>query len=902
VCLQVIASNPSLWEEYGIKVVRSQATLLARTCEAGARESRTHSALVTTRRGIRAIAKSSELGGPVISEIITTLTAKSSTAGNAPLLGVVAGVCDRLNAMRPVLQEQASAYYTFYTREIIGSRAVVPAHIADGLHDFFTSSVVNKDGITKEVIPSVEKALLRAPEVVLDDLLTPLIKSLPLTIDLSDVLKNNLLKALLSSIKSTNGAVRDGALRTFQILAFHCGEEQAVSGVAEEVLKNLKETKAADQRALYSQLLDALSPSETTVQKILPGVIALASKEANETALSFELSVVSAQLSYALSRDMHVDASVTKTFVAGLGDKKPTVRRIWAAQCGAVAWNLTTDQIQKPASSAFFEAVADKFIASWEETLANPVTAATSGLVTVAYVLYAIGSTKLNHVTTEKLSAALKKANLPTTVLGSDAKPSFLVNYRVYTKLTAADDILWVVRALGTVISEFSSSKMSASFGVAWAQAVIYMITSTSVPPPVRKEANTMLRSAWIAHPAAVSTYIVDGLWAWLRSIDLEEKDSPATTGKAQVANLHLVLNALCAASPDATASSAVANGASSNGHTEDSRAELRRLLTKLIVLCRQPLLPRIRWLDLCIQSGVDPGAVVTEDPEAFMDEVLRRASVKLPGDTDPDTMLTMYQVKGNAHLDKVHAAACGAAAELAFVAPEKIMPLLIDLFTADLDSSQLDNIGPTEAAIYRTPEGTAFVDVLSQKPQAQIPSKNTKDYDMLMWEEELRAKVAEKQGKTQKKMTADEMAKVKAQLAKESAIREEVTTVVSKLQRGFGIVSGLAKGPPTDAQAWMGPAIHCVEQAINNSAGLLVGYQAARTYLDCSSQVSSRLGTLRQFIGVATLRAQGASQLAPEYEAEPLGGERHDSTCGYLSLTSCLRSRDSRPIQTSLL
>jgi hypothetical protein len=251
--------------------------------------------------------------------------------------------------------------------------------------------------------------------------------------------------------------------------------------------------------------------------------------------------------------------------------------------------------------------------------------------------------------------------------------------------------------------------------------------------------------------------------------------------------------------------------------------------------------------------------------------------------------------------LDKVHAAACSAAAELAFVAPQKIMPLLIDLFTTDLDSSQLANIGPTEAAIYRTPEGIAFVDVLSQKPQAQMPSKNTKDYDMLKWEEELRAQVAEKQGKTQKRLTPDEQSKVKAQLAMESNIRKEVTTVVSRLQRGFGIVGGLAKGPPTDAQAWMGPAIHCVEQAISNSAGLLVGYQAARTYLDCSSQVSIRLGSLRQFIGVATLRAQGASQLAPEYEAEPLGGKRHFYHCEGASLTSCGRPRDSCPLQTSL-
>lgn len=200
-------------------------------------------------------------------------------------------------------------------------------------------------------------------------------------------------------------------------------------------------------------------------------------------------------------------------------------------------------------------------------------------------------------------------------------------------------------------------------------------------------------------------------------------------------------------------------------------------------------------------------------------------------------------------------------------------MPLLIDIFAADLDSKQLENIGPTEAAIYRTPEGTAFVDVLASKQPAQPPSKNTKDYDLMKWEQELRTQLAEKQGKTQKKLTADEQSKVKAQLAKEATIRQEVTAIVERLQRGLGIVSSLALGPPTDAEAWIGPAIHGVFESIKSGAGLLVGYEAAKTYLDCAGQVSARLGPLRQFIGVATLRAQGSSKLPPEYEAEPLGG-----------------------------
>lgn len=164
VLLQVIASQTGLWEQWGLKVVQPQAQLLERCCGAGLREGRIHTALVVTRRGVRAIAKNAEIKETAIDEMITTLTTKSSasTAGNAPLLGVIAGVCDRLSSMRALLQKHSSTYYTFYTREIVGSRTIVPAHIADGLHDFFCSSVVTQDTVEQELIPAIEKALLRS--------------------------------------------------------------------------------------------------------------------------------------------------------------------------------------------------------------------------------------------------------------------------------------------------------------------------------------------------------------------------------------------------------------------------------------------------------------------------------------------------------------------------------------------------------------------------------------------------------------------------------------------------------------------------------------------------------------------------------------------------------------------
>ncbi|RAL64414.1 hypothetical protein DID88_001890 [Monilinia fructigena] len=197
--------------------------------------------------------------------------------------------------------------------------------------------------------------------------------------------------------------------------------------------------------------------------------------------------------------------------------------------------------------------------------------------------------------------------------------------------------------------------------------------------------------------------------------------------------------------------------------------------------------------------------------------------------------------------------------------------PRIVELIEQDLDATQLANVGPTEAAIFRTPEGTAFVDVLASKAQSYTPNKNTKDYDTLKWEEELRTSLAKKKGQ-QKKLTPEETAKVKAQLSKESEIRLQIRALESKLLRGVGIIRSLATGPPTEASLWMGAAVRALVRVINAGAGLITGTAAPDAYILCAERVSSRIGILRSFIGLATLRAMNVPQLPPALTQEPLG------------------------------
>jgi HEAT-like repeat len=214
---------------------------------------------------------------------------------------------------------------------------------------------------------------------------------------------------------------------------------------------------------------------------------------------------------------------------------------------------------------------------------------------------------------------------------------------------------------------------------------------------------------------------------------------------------------------------------------------------------------------------------------------------------------------------------AFNVAAELVFVAPDVMTPRIVELIQQDLDPKQLDGIGPTEAAIFRTPEGTAFVDVLAKKSQNYTPDKKMKDYETVKWEEELRVQLALKKGQ-QIKLTAEENAKVNAQLAKEAGIRLQIRHLEARLLRGIGIVRSLATGPPTDAQTWIGPSVKALLDIITAGASLIIGDTAATSYILCAERVSSRVGTLRPFIGVATLRALDITHLPAALTQEPVG------------------------------
>ncbi|KAF2101997.1 translational activator [Rhizodiscina lignyota] len=839
-------TNTKLWKTWGVDIVAADAKALEFCMGNATREGVRNSALVVTRRAFRKLFQSPEVGTAALDASVEHLTAKSSapTARNAVLLGVLAGVAARLPRMKTQLEKWKPDYYSFYTREIIGSRTVLAPHMADGLRDFFTE-FTTKEEVLQDIIPAVEKALLRSPEVVLNDLLTPLIHSIPASIDLSEILLDNLTKPLLSNVKSSNPLIRMGALLTFKAAASRSEEATPLAKVSDEILNPLKQSKvtSTDQKIIYLQMLAALKPNKSLSEKLSSGLAPIALKEPNDAAAAAEISTISTHTSYLLSTGVSTPSSVLDAFKKGINDKKIPLRRAWAISASQIIWELEADQVERPEVLAFSKEVLPKLADSWSEVLANPLPAAQNGLVTIAYIFLALCQSKFRDSKDGDIASIIKKAAIAKQVLVAEPKPSFLLNFRIYSKLTAVDDFTWGLRALASMTEDLAKLDNSSGIEDAWSQAFLFLMTSATVPPFVRTEAARGLASAYATFPARIGRIIINGLWEWRRRVVLNEKDTAAVTARTGNSELYLALRSICL----------------SQGQREELNASideptLNQELIDLLVICRPQLLPRANWISTCLRTGVDPGTLVSERLDTCISAIVEATA-------NPAI---------DQHLRDKHAAAFAAAADLAFVSPEVAIPRIVQQIESDLDTGQLSHVGPTEAGIYRTPEGAMFVDVLASKSQPTVIDKNIKDYDTLKWESELRAQLEAKKGKT-KKLSPVEQAKVNDQLAKESKIRSEMTNLAIRLGRGVGIVRGLATGPPTEAERWIVAAIDRLIGIIDAGAGLLLDDAAAQAYISCAERVSPRLGPLRPFIGIATLRAIGVTQLPAELTEEPL-------------------------------
>ena len=852
ILIQRCTTEEAAWEEYALELVWADAQVLDLCMSSDTRASVKHSALAVTWRAIRSILRNGSSCEIRVTKVVAHLAAKNPAAGsrNSVFLGAIAGVCARLPEHKSSLAAIKDQYLFFYVRDILGSRTPVPEYQAEAFNDFFSNFVTLED-LQSEIVPALEKALLRAPEVVLDGLVSIMVSSLPSNIDLAPCLASRLLKPLLSNIKSSNPKIRDGAISTFATIISHCQDGEGFGKITDDLVIPLSSAKlvVAEHRALHARMLAMVPFSMTRSEGIIRALITTAAKEQNEAALNDEVSTLSHHLSSIACESQHSDVSAQKlagdAFSKGLSDKKPAARRAWSLAVGAFVSKAQENKINSPEIYHFLEATIPRLLEIFNEINSNIVNASQSGIVVTGYILVASCTYLIDHVKNENVKSLIRKASIFDQARSSSPKSSFLLSYRIYSRLTNENDLLWAIGALAACSADISFLDSNSVAADAWAQAFLFLITASDVPHKISERAVSALGEIYLKQPQRVASCILKGVWSWLQNTVTQQQDTAAAAAKSGCNRLHLAIHAICPTPAVVTF-----------GKADISSDVLQSQLIDMLVLCHPTILPRVNWIELCLKVGHDPGTLVRLRSEQCLERI------KSCSDTVGDKIYASI----------IKSAAYDAAAELAFVAPDTIIPLLVMQIKADLSADAVRAYGPTELAIARTPEGTTFVDVLSSKGQAPSLDKNVRDYDTLKWEAEIRSQLAKKRGQ-ERKLTTDEKAKVEAQLGKEAGIRQEVLALEKKLKRGIGLIRSLANGPPTDARKWIRPCLTALLGTMKASTGLMVGSAADAAYLDCAKLVSSRVGNLRPFIGIATLRSLDTSIIPEDLQEEPLGG-----------------------------
>jgi len=834
-----LGKNDTLWNKWSRRFLLAQVNVINSLYIGNCKESSKITSVRVIRRGFRKLFSIADRTERLMTEAVQCLTTKSTAANaqNGLVLGVIAGVSARLPHAKPFLEAMKPVYHEFYIREFINSKTVLPNHVSSSLTSYF-EKFTTLDSLQQHLIPPFEKALLRAPEIVMINILSDLLHAVPKELDLSSILANQIGSALIKTSTSANLTIRNGSLRSFGAFAAKSSQDEFLSKVVELIITPLSQGKvsSADHRAIYTQLLALLKGSVSVSTAIVSGLCRVIIKESNDTALNSEIPSLFVHLAYLLQNGSSTSKEVMDLILKGLADKKPQNKKLWAMQLCETLWAMSEDQFRSAAVSNLLDATLEKLLATWLDVYNNQASAAQTGLLGVATAISAVCVDRMPQMDASK-SDRIKAMRMINKLLTNDVKTSFLLNEKIYNKFTAASDLTWLLRAVQALSGHVKD--LDVEVQSAWANTFIYLFTSNNIPHRVRLEATKALTNIYIRDPYTVVEIFMQSIAHSVLESSKTDVNAPPSTLERISPRLDLVVKCLT----DSTVQ---------EKHYEVNIMDKQAM--SMLIYTRPETIPKTSWIESCLRIGVDPGQFAERNVDGCIQKIR---------DCCADSVPLKVKCLQNATYT--------AAADLAFVSPKILLPHVVEEICQNLDPAMLESIGATEAAIYRTPDGTAHIDVLATSKPIQPPNKNSKEYNTLKWEEELRQQLAAKKGQV-KKLTKEEQGRVDKQLVKEFDIRKSVAGVVAKLEFGMGMLRALINGPPIELGTWFGKCVQRLYDVISAGAGLLVGELAASTYIECASKLSSRLGAMRPFLGVATLRASGVVGIPKDFCQEPLG------------------------------
>ncbi|KAJ6518743.1 armadillo-type protein [Mycena sanguinolenta] len=743
-----------------------------------------------------------------------------------PLLGVTIDVMIHLKTSPEPVEarldaELKSSVLELYCKEILESRTAVPAHILKAL-DLYIRTYVEPSAFDAVVLPALERALSRGVLVGPRAFLSTYTKPVPIQAF------RTLLPHLLTLAKSPN-AVRD-VVELFQatIDRLRASSEDPMEIDAELdqmreailALPRARKTASGGHRASLYGILGCLEPPRNIDQGVT-GLLALLASETAPEAADALGNVLQRWVEALLASDSSVKqagdagAAVVRGMSLKTGAGAAGVRRAWWTLGAGVLW---TDARNIDMYAAFARALVpplDVALGAVGTGLTAKDDVLWEACVSAACLLRLASGGKSGGDLVKQVSGLPAVKAIVTPASGD--KPAWLFNERVYSRIgldkdgmgkdAVEQETLWFVRALDGV----------------WATGNTNMHLRLGSP---------LLCFALRPQPV-IRTAVLDVVRAHSDAGEVVRAGFETyTTRNAELGGTETRLAAFLAA------------GA---GSSEEA-------VTEAVVLAHHRLANppgRQTWIDICQKAEKDPREIVVRRLDRIVELILSAAGEDVKTGL-PD-------------------AAYSALTTLVFVAPDVVLPRIVEQLQVDIDPSTLNALTEEDLGMWRMPEGSTFMDVLtSVKGDAKAPHKG-KDFEIARWDAEVRAALEKKKAGSGVTLTKQQQALVQAQLAREATVRQRVEGVKTNLIRGLAFVRSLVAAGVPEFRVHISSVARLLLDGALSKGALLVGAIAFETYLDLAKCSSERLDSFRTWVGIATLRSLNVATIPNELTAEPL-------------------------------
>lgn len=347
--------------------------------------------------------------------------------------------------------DSRQSFLNMYNSVVLGSKNPLNEFTANTISLYFREYAPSADELRSVIAPAINRALLRAPEVVLQHIVPEFLREIPIQFDLSDITESTLLAALTGCFSSSKPAIRNMARESLEITLRLCHVK--FDALFAKLVENCKKCSSADQRLVYAQLLSSCTCNITDVNKSLGDLTAVLVKESNEECLTY---LADAYFGLVVRLES-VSPSVIDAMKKGISEKRAGFKKAYI--CGYC------DRLWKNHKNGSFQPeLWSQVTIGIKDLKENPMTAVQNKSINALLAYTAIE---------------------PSKTIGDAVFASKLVQ-----KLKTEDEIKWLTRALVSSIDQANAS---------WCYAWYYACLSNNVVKNSRKDALYALKKLYVS-------------------------------------------------------------------------------------------------------------------------------------------------------------------------------------------------------------------------------------------------------------------------------------------------------------------------------------------------------------------------------------------------------------------